>query len=1188
MLEKKCFVENVYPLSIYDNIELITKPVQKPIFRLNKKQCPYLIENNHLITFDEIIKYKNRDKNKKYPNVVIDIQIDSEFNNSNSIDMSNVVLSREKTNKKVRNSIENYTIPQSEIDKFLDNHRYKEVVTVQIKGYNPNDKTYIYVADEQLEKIKFSNVNYTINDDQTIELPNMPSNGIFNYENMVGDQLVKWNREYQNRVSNEDFLIIDWIRQQGYEANIRHEKLSKEHRKKMPTLFFKFYGHFLLVDIPTIFKQGTPYYEDLKKAYLRGNITQTRRLMGKSSIDDTCYFPDWIVTINNIDYKIGVKIIDTIGLMGGDSSKLKDYCANTGTPIAKEMIDNDEIKDMSSTHIKDPYKVHKYGAGDLVMTELLMNYSEMMKEPYKTFNIENGYTPPALTMGKTVKNLFESIIIDYCNEDVKSFINKSEKDKKTFFENKTYKASASYLSTLAFPDCNAHLLSKCFGGMIRNNRPLISEATDALSDKDFTSAYAKTMSQLIYPVGNPTIVSFKNVKLGEFLKKKKHDLVDNLYFIIIKTPENICLKYEQTLFPSWDNEKVDRIKRRKQDSEGFNITGVVDLNSGYVKTFSKKLINTPIVSCNIDFIENELTPRQKEEIYNCEILTAAYYPKSLQLNNFKQLEEKEKKYEKKKSVQDQIQYDGWNIINPNDCHSWTGFKLGNIVDELTSKRNSYPKSHPSNALYKLLNNTLYGDQVSQYFISSNMIVGNNITGILRQQMFYSKTSLYMYGAITDGSISNENEVLFPKYRTKNPIIEGRIFEYTGYHFEAIDQLNPIIENVMLDRVKYKNQVFLLNEFEHILNKEIVLNGFTNFPNSLILKVLPAKPVKGEYLNKEKISRLYNLSKKEIYSNNIGHIKPLIGNSKILLNKEGYTIDGKKYSIEEGIKIIEKASTEHPRKIWKNAQLLNGFYFVLEKTNDGVKKYRLQQGLHNIEIKKPIVSVKFQGQGNYHTKDLNNEEDTKRRGYESLKKKHIAFKFSDNKEKIETDDNYYNIESPATKGMKSNLRKYPHFLPFIKAQIIKPKAYQKSRNKWMQSSIIAGEESFKVFFMRPLSLSQFTFQSEKQRNAWMKADNIMKRKYSYGLELYFINNDGKTFNIEKMIKKFDKMITDGVIHPRPTLDKSNHINRKIPDWVYENHHAIKLMKLYIDNVEMDNCYDSESDDYLDEYYNDNFS
>ena len=33
-------------------------------------------------------------------------------------------------------------------------------------------------------------------------------------------------------------------------------------------------------------------------------------------------------------------------------------------------------------------------------------------------------------------------------------------------------------------------------------------------------------------------------------------------------------------------------------------------------------------------------------------------------------------------------------------------------------------------------------------------------------------------------------------------------------------------------------------------------------------------------------------------------------------------------------------------------------------------------------------------------------------------------------------------------------------------------------------------------MSPLSLSQFTFQSTKQRNAWIKADNTMKRQYSY--------------------------------------------------------------------------------------------
>lgn len=1176
---KKTTTENInylYP---------VFKPVQKPIFRLNKKQCTYLLNENPLLTIDEIIKYK---KKNKVPNIVCDLQIDSEFNNADNVDMSNVVLTKEKTNKKIRNLIEQYTISQLEIDKFLNDRRYKEVVTVQMKGYNPTDTTYIYVANEQLEKMNIANVNYTINDDHTIELPSMPSTGMFEYENTVNNELVKWNKQYENRVSNEGFLPIDWIKQQGYEVSLRHEKLAKEKRKEMPTLFFKLYGHFLVVDIPTLFKQNTPYYEDLKNAYLWGNITQTRRLMGKSTIDDTCYFSNCIITLNGIDYKMGVKIIDTIGLMGGDSSKLMDYCANTGTPIAKEMINPDEIKDMSSTHIKDPYKVHKYGTGDLVMTELLINFSEMMKDPYKAFKIEKGYTPPALTMGKTVKNLFESIIVDFCKDDLKSFIKKTEKEKKEYFENKTYKASASYLSTLVFPDCNAYLLSKCFGGMIRNNRPLTSEVIGALSDKDFTSAYGKTMSQLPYPIGNPEIWSFKGVTFGEFYNKIKHNLIDYMYYLVIKSPEKTGLKYDQTSFPSWNNEKVDRIKRRKQDTEGYNVTGAVDLDSGYVKIFSNELINSPIVSSDIDFIMNEMTPRQRKEFLNCEILTAAIYPKKLQLNSFKDLVEQQENHKSKKYSKNKKQYKGWHLLNPNDCHYWTSFKLGDVVDELTSKRNSFPKSHPSNKLYKDLNNTLYGDQVSQYFISSNMIVGNNITGILRRQMYYSKTSLYMYGAVTDGSISNENEVLFPKYRVKNPIIEGRVFEYTGLDFKGLNQLEPIIENVMIDRVKYENKYYLLNDFTLILNEEIKENGFISFPNSLILKILPAKPVKGEYLNKEKISKMYNLTNKEIYNNHIGHIKPLIGNSKILLDKSGYTIDNKKYTLEEGKKIIEKASTEHPRKVYKNNQLLNGFYFVLQKSTDGIKKYKLQQGLHNIEIKKIITSVRFQGQSNNHTKDINDEEDTKRRGFENLKKKQIAFKFNKNKDKIETDDKYYSLESPATKGMKANLKKYPHFPPFVKAQIIKPKAYQKSQSKWIHSTNLPGEECLKVCFMRPLSLNTFTFKNAKQQKGWEKYDNTITRQYGYGLELHFLNRKDKSFNLIKLNKKCNEMIIEGVINPRPTLDKSNNLHKKIPNWVYENLHAIKLMKIFINDVEMDNYYDCKNDDYLDEYYNDNFT
>ncbi len=46
----------------------------------------------------------------------------------------------------------------------------------------------------------------------------------------------------------------------------------------------------------------------------------------------------------------------------------------------------------------------------------------------------------------------------------------------------------------------------------------------------------------------------------------------------------------------------------------------------------------------------------------------------------------------------------------------------------------------------------------------------------------------MNGAITDGSISNENEALFPKYRIKNPIIEGRVLNIQDQILK-VSQLN---------------------------------------------------------------------------------------------------------------------------------------------------------------------------------------------------------------------------------------------------------------------------------------------------------------------------------------------------------------------------------------------------------------
>ena len=66
--------------------------------------------------------------------------------------------------------------------------------------------------------------------------------------------------------------IVSKLKQQGYIVDLRHEKLSKEDRKIMPTIYFRLYMHFGVVDLPALFKQGTPYHDDLKKAYRWGKL----------------------------------------------------------------------------------------------------------------------------------------------------------------------------------------------------------------------------------------------------------------------------------------------------------------------------------------------------------------------------------------------------------------------------------------------------------------------------------------------------------------------------------------------------------------------------------------------------------------------------------------------------------------------------------------------------------------------------------------------------------------------------------------------------------------------------------------------------------------------------------------------------------------------------------------------------
>ena len=71
-------------------------------------------------------------------------------------------------------------------------------------------------------------------------------------------------------------------------------------------------------------------------------------------------------------------------------------------------------------------------------------------------------------------------------------------------------------------------------------------------------------------------------------------------------------------------------------------------------------------------------------------------------------------------------------------------------------------------LYKLVINTVYGVMCSRHFITSNVVVANQITQAIRLGMYLMEKGLNLQGSITDGCMGSLNKVVYPKsdYKVK--------------------------------------------------------------------------------------------------------------------------------------------------------------------------------------------------------------------------------------------------------------------------------------------------------------------------------------------------------------------------------------------------------------------------------------
>ena len=100
-------------------------------------------------------------------------------------------------------------------------------------------------------------------------------------------------------------------------------------------------------------------------------------------------------------------------------------------------------------------------------------------------------------------------------------------------------------------------------------------------------------------------------------------------------------------------------------------------------------------------------------------------------------------------------------------HYWHKTNFGKLLmNEIIQLRRRNKKTNYSlSYLFKLVGNTIYGNNVSRHFDISNIIFASNITAMCRMAMWCVEKALDIHQTITDGGVFALNEVLF-KYWDK--------------------------------------------------------------------------------------------------------------------------------------------------------------------------------------------------------------------------------------------------------------------------------------------------------------------------------------------------------------------------------------------------------------------------------------
>ena len=913
--------------------------------------------------------------------------------------------------------------------------------------------------------------------------------------------------------------VLDYLKDKGLEVEIlrKNPDLPKKDFNKnfcvnedntlVPTCTITLYAFFLLAELCKIFEGDL--LEDIIRDIRRNKIQMNKRV---STGMASKYFPNWLIVINNIKYKLAIDFADTGALQGNISfgDNLKNLEMGTD---AKNLMD-DYKANMLYGLLKYPDKWKKYALGDLSVYDVYKKFSGLIKRVYGELKIPAMYIPPKLTVGSTVNNLGEAILLDYLGYTTR------EKEPLEDLYNLTIHGSPKKIGNYtnevgAKKDENRirekHTGAKVAGGRCLLNSQILQATTNyALCDIDISGAYTYIASSLSYYFGNPVVQSFKRykVKLREFLKYYDKTLIKRGFKIIVENRE--LLSFEQDLAVSFPNLRFAKTASYDKDGNIIKIDYAVNTDNTETAIYTTELHNTPLSWDDLNIILKSWKKDQREEFLDkITLVSAIYYPKNFECKNIQTLKEKQQENNVKDNGRftDAMPHSWIDNEEGKISHYWSSTNFGHLLMKkiIELRRKNKKTNYSLSYLFKLIGNTIYGDAVSRHFKISNVVFASNITAMCRCAMWCTEKALNIHQTITDGGLFWLNAVLH-RYRDKldaSMLVRTYCKSKSEMSLKRKWKIKPITKDgKIIDYVDGKGWTC-----------DGVLYGFD---------YKKVKPLEENYLKLKKEFGERHQKTKE---------------AEDLLDKE---LGGLKLFI----KTINKLVLDHIKKQFPYVDLFNGEFDRMKTDSEGLAVldfkgeyvYEKFIGLLDFEVKNICNWAIFHGSADYMYNNTTNNRTTKMRGYES-KKGLVAVRIDNNK--IIYDDKYYNDISP-TQRFLEDIRLKPNNvsipLCYFKTSILKINEYKKNFKRiWCNTNLFPGDTIFK-FMTIPIHSMRHKFLTYKQHKNWQKYQSRLKRRGGgLGYEQFYLNDDG-TIKYQDMIEEIDKHIRNGVMNPADIFDK----------------------------------------------------